>query len=140
MAVCETCGNETARVRTSWTKEGVRLADECPSCAPQTFEKQTDPSNKKIWIGPEYAPNDYERVNGELRMKPEAVADLEASAVGRKSVAYTEEQEAIERAKEQKRASRRTAPLDSIEQILALKRIDEILRPMIEDETTAYEV
>lgn len=138
MAICGNCGAATVRIRSIMRADGWR--DECPGCAPQSFEKQTDPSDKKIWIGPEYAPNDYERVNGELRMKPHAVAELEESAAGRKSVAYTEEQKAVERAKEEKRASRRTTPLDSIEQILALKRIDEILRPMIEDETTAYEV
>src|SRR5262249_33288985 len=112
--------------------------DECPVCCPQSFEKQTDPSDKKIWIGPEVRPNDYEkRYDSDgvyYEPKPEATAELEAN-IFRDS----DEAEAYQRALEQKRLTRRTAPLTESEEAQAIRKVDALLRPLIEDKETAYD-
>lgn len=105
MATCGSCGAQSTRIRSRW-KDSIQLPDECPFCAPQTFEKHTDPSVKKIWIGPEYNPNAYEKRYDEdgiyYQAKPEFTAEQEA-----KACLSSEEREAIER----KRKTRRTEPL-----------------------------
>lgn len=142
MAICSTCGTEGARIRSRW-QEGVQLPDECPSCTPQSFEKQTDPSDKKFWIGPEYAPNDYEKrydKDGVIYMpKPEATHELEQSMCGVNSVTAIEEREAMEKAAAKKRATRRTAPMTQGELNHAMTFIDTYLRPMIQSTETSYD-
>lgn len=137
MAVCRTCGAESNRTRTIFRSEP---RDECPNCAPDRFEKFSDPSTKKIWTGPEFAPNDYEWHNGQLQMKPEAVAELEAKACGINSVRAQEEKAAEEKAIEHKRHHRRTAALTPEEIEAALRFADGTLRPLIEDTETVHEV
>lgn len=139
MAVCNTCKTETARVRTVF--RGAESVDECPNCAPAAFEGRfADPSTKKIWIGPEFAPKDYEWRDGQLQMTAEAVAELESRACGIKSVRAQEEKAAEEKAIEHKRRHRRTAPLTQVEIEAALRFADGTLRPLIEDEETVHEV
>ena len=138
MAKCGSCGEESRRIRTSFLNGTSK--DECPHCAPQSFEKIADPSTKKVWIGPEFAPNDYEWRDGYLQMKPEAVADLEERSCGTRSVAYQEEMAKVREAEEHKRHTRRTKPLSPNEIASALDFCDQALRPLIEDTETAYEV
>ena len=137
MAICGNCGAEGTRIRSIWVKD-VQQPDECPACAPQSFEKQTDPSDKKIWIGPEVRPQDYERrydEHGVIYMpKPEVTAELEANAFR-----DSEEAGKYEEALAKKRAQRRTHPMTPAEVQGALNYIDLYLRPLIEDETTAYD-
>ena len=142
MAICGNCGSEGNRIRSRWAKD-TQLPDECPSCAPQSFEKQTDPSDKKLWIGPEVRPNDYEKrydLDGVYYMpKPEVTAELERKACGRDSVAAQEEREQMARAAQKKRAQRRTTPLSQSELQRALARVDEFFRPLIEDPNVSYD-
>jgi hypothetical protein len=138
MAICGNCGAEGSRIRSRWIR-GVQIPDECPQCAPQDFEKQTDPSDKKIWIAPEVRPNDYTKVydeDGPIYMpKPEVTAELEAKVFDN-----SEEREKYEEALAKKRAERRTRPLSEVELMQALRHVDQYLRPMIEDQVTAYDV
>lgn len=135
MAICSTCGHESQRIRTVF--RGSESKDECPSCCPQSFEKQTDPSDKKIWIGPEYAPNDYEKrydSDGVYYMpKPEVTAERE-----RRLFVDSDEEEAYARALEKKRREGRKEPLTPAELEQAIKRANEMIRPLIEDKETTF--
>jgi len=135
MAICGTCGAETTRLRTIVRDGGNQ--DECPQCCPQSFAKATDPSDKKIWIGPEYAPNDYEkRYDSEgvyYVPKPEVTAARE-----RRLLVNTEEEEAYARALEKKRLEGRKHPMTPLELEQALKRADELIRPLVEDPNTTF--
>lgn len=137
MAICGNCGTETSRLRTTIYEDGTR--DECPNCSPQTFEKVTAPSDKKIWIGPEYAPNDYEKrydSEGVYYMpKPEVTAEREA-----KIFKDSESDGKYAAAIETKRKHRRTQPMDELEIAAALNKVERLFKPLIEDNDTAYEV
>lgn len=142
MATCGNCGAEGTRVRSRW--EGAnQLPDECPACAPQSFEKLSDPSDKKIWIGPEYDPNAYEKrydVDGVYYVpKPEHTHELEQKMCGVNSVAAQEERAAIAEAEARKRATRRTKPLTQSELEQCLAVVDRYFKPLIEDQETAYD-
>lgn len=136
MALCGNCGREEFRIRSVFTESG-EARDECPSCCPQSFDKRTDPSDKKIWIGPEYAPNDYEKrydKDGVYYMpKPEVTAERE-----RNLFVNTEEKEQYARAVEKKRIEGRKHSLTPEEIQEAIKRADAMVRPMIEDKETTY--
>lgn len=142
MAICGNCGAVEIRVRSRWEND-AQLPDECPTCAPQSFEKQTDPSDKKLWIGPEVRPNDYVKQydsEGLIYMpKPEITAELEQQACGIKSVRSQEEKEAQERALAEKRNTRRTRPMTSSEVQKALNIVDLYFRPLIEDPEVSYD-
>jgi hypothetical protein len=126
MALCSNCGSEGTRVRSRWNAEGVQLPDQCPICDPGSFEKFTAPSDKKIWMGFEANPNEYEKrydANGVYYVrKPEYVAEQEQ----RLMQATEEELEKQQRAVAQKRATRRTTPMDSAEQAAALRKAEQI--------------
>lgn len=136
MAICGTCGNESARVRTVFAESG-ESRDQCPSCDPQTFEKFTAPSDKKIWIGPEVRPNDYEKKYDSegvyYEPKPEATAELE-----RNLFVSTEEKEKYERALAKKRTENRQGALTPEQIAEALKRADAMVRPLIEDKERTF--
>ena len=118
MAVCGNCGAIGPRVRSRW-QEGQQLPDECPQCAPQTFEKQTNPSDKKIWMGYEAHPNEYVKAeDGGFDRKPEYRAEQENQL--RQPAADDVEQQRV--ADERKRASRRTMPMDTQETLQALAK------------------
>ncbi len=117
MALCGNCGAHSSRVRSRWSKEGTQLPDECSSCAPESFEKFTAPSDKKIWMGYEAHPNEYEKSHdGGFDRKPEYRAEQEFK-LGQPT---DEEVEKQRRAEAKKRAERRTKPMDSSEISLAL--------------------
>ncbi len=135
MAVCDNCGASNSRVRTTFL-EGGGKRDECPHCAPQSFEKVSDPSTKKIWIGPEYRPNAYEKRYDEhgdvyYQAKPEFTADEEA----RISAGATDEREAREREIAKRRAQRNMKPLKGIELEQAIKRAQAVLGNIAEEVT-----
>ncbi|MBV9179883.1 MAG: hypothetical protein JO356_01110 [Acidobacteria bacterium] len=125
MAICSNCKSESRRVRSRWTDKGVQLADECPSCAPRTFEKFTTPSDKKIHMGFEAHPNEYEKrydSDGVFYIrKPEYRAEQEEKL----KQPCADDVEAQERAEANKRASRRTDPMTpaELEQAIAKARI-----------------
>lgn len=125
MEICGNCHKEGARIRTIWAEDGQKR-EECPSCAPESFEKFTAPSDKKIWLGCEAHPNEYEKKydkDGLIYIrKPEYRAEQEARLKD-----STEEEKALQaKAVAEKRATRRTDPMDEIELIAAMKRATEV--------------
>jgi hypothetical protein len=123
VAECSTCGSESPRVRSRWDEKGQQLPDECPSCAPGSFEKFSNPSDKKIWMGYEAHPNEYVKAeDGGYDRKPEYRHELELYLPKPAS----DEQEATLLAVERKRRERRTLPMDSAEYAHALAKAKQI--------------
>ena len=123
MAVCSNCKTEGARIRTIWAKDGTPR-DECPSCSPESFEKFTNPSDKKIWMGYEAHPNEYVKSDdGGFDRKPEYRAEQEE----RLRQPSAEEVEARALAIAKKRKDRRTTPMDTMEIAVALRKAEELL-------------
>ncbi len=125
MSICGHCGAESTRIKTHFCEDGSRY-DECPQCNPSDFEKVTDPSDKKIWMGYEAHPNEYEKQydkDGVIYMrKPEYRAEQE-----QRLMEQTEEElEAQKLAVAKKRATRRTTPMTEAEQIAAVRKASEI--------------
>jgi hypothetical protein len=122
MAVCSNCKLEGPRVRSRWTEDG-QLPDECPSCAPESFEKFTDPSDKKIWMGYEAHPNEYVKApDGGYDRKPEYRAEQEAR-LARETDEERDKRLAIEA---KKRAERRTEPMTGAELAAAMQKAEQI--------------
>ena len=126
MAICGSCGSETLKTRTIFEVEGRQLPepkDECPVCAPGSFERQQDPSEKKIWMSWERDAAHYKRTydkDGLVMMPSDSVLqDLQDAVSKQKS---GEELQAGEAAIEEKRASRRTTPMTPDEQLAAINR------------------
>jgi hypothetical protein len=119
MAICGQCGTETTRIRTKFPADGARPRDECPSCAPSTFEKFTYPSDKKIWMGYEAHPNEYVKApDGGYDRKTEYRAEQE-----QKLSEETEEERTNRlRAEAEKRATRRMRPMDGAELLAAVAK------------------
>lgn len=118
MAVCDSCGSESSRVRSKW-KENVRLPDECPNCAPQSFEKFKSVRDGQITMGHEYMPTMYKKTDQGYEAKDELLADTEADIL--KSMVVPHDpiaEEAIER----KRATRRTKAMTGSEIEQAINR------------------
>lgn len=128
MSICGTCKSETSRIRSRWNEDG-QLPDECPNCSPGSFEKFTVPSDKKIWMGYEAHPNEYVKAeDGGYDRKPEYRAEQEAHL----AEATAEEQEKQRRAEAEKRATRRTMPMDSVEYAAAMRKAEEIAHWMMQ--------
>ena len=122
MGICNQCGHEGTRIRSRWL-EGIQLPDECPNCAPTSFEKFSAPSDKKIWMGYEAHPNEYVRsADGGYDRKPEYRTEQEE----RLRNETEEERNTRLRAESRKRSARRTAQMDSVEFHSALRRAAEI--------------
>ena len=120
MAICNTCGAETARVRSKW-QDSVQLPDECPHCAPQSFEKFKSVRDGQITLGHEYMPAMYKKTDAGYVAKDELTADTEAEIV--RSITHSPEQLAYEAACEDKRRNRRTEPLTPAEFERAVNKI-----------------
>lgn len=106
-------------MRSRWTDKGVQLPDECPQCTPQAFEKFSNPSDQKIWMGYEAHPNEYvPSPNGGFDRKPEYRAEQEA----RLAAETEDEREARAKAEADKRATRRSRPMDEAELHSALAK------------------
>lgn len=122
MSICSTCGAETARIRSRFGEDGT-VTDECPQCAPGSFEKFTAPSDKKIWMGYEVHPNEYVKApDGGYDRKPEYRSEQE-SQLRQPTEA---EQCAQDAAIAKKRAERRTTPMTPAEQSAAMAKASQI--------------
>lgn len=127
MATCSNCGAQGTRIRSRWTEKNVQLPDECPQCAPSSFEKFSAPSDKKIWMGYEAHPNEYKKVDAGdggviYERKPEYRAEQEEKLLE----VSAEEQEKQRLAVANKRATRRTLPMDALELAAALGKAETI--------------
>lgn len=118
MAKCGNCGAEGARIRSRW-RGTSQLPDECPNCAPQTFERVQMPSDQKIWMGYEAHPNEYVKgSDGGFDRKPEYRAEQEDKL----ALGDADDRAMQEQAEAHKRATRRKEPMDSIELEVALRK------------------
>jgi hypothetical protein len=109
MAICGNCKSETSRVRTKFTHG--QSVDECPHCAPLSFERQQNPSEKKIWMGWEYMPNMYKKKYDKDGLIYEAKDELTQDTEDQIARGSKEDLELAERAIEKKRVEGRKAPL-----------------------------
>jgi hypothetical protein len=144
MALCGNCGAAAPRVKTIFTKNGILLPipkDECPVCAPQSFEPAPDPSTRKIWIGPEYMPSRYRKKTDHLGDYYEGTDELRADTEDAISRGATDETEKLERMKAQKRLNRRTAPLKSgsVEHFQAINRAREVAKNLEDTHKQYYD-
>jgi hypothetical protein len=79
MARCGTCGTEGSRIRICYTENGLPLKhpkDECPACAPQSFEKLVAPSDRRLWAGYEADPAHYKRTDDGYQASDSVLQDL----------------------------------------------------------------
>jgi len=127
MSVCGTCKTETTRIRTTFSEDGAQH-DECPHCAPDSFEKFTAPSDKKIWMGYEAHPEQYEKKYDKDGVIYERKPEFRAEQEEKLQQATEEELTAQQKAEQDKRNNRRTLPMDAGEYAQALHRAEEIAR------------
>lgn len=132
MSVCRNCGQESLRVKTTWHELG-EPTDECPSCSPDSFDsKVTDPSDKKIWMGFEAHPGEYEkRYDSEgvyYIRKPEYRQEQEDKL----KQATEEERQKQQAAVERKRRERRTEPMNDAELAHAIRKAEQIAEALRE--------
>lgn len=126
MAICGNCNSESSRVKSRWTEKGERLPDECPRCSPESFEKFTSPSDKKIWMGFEANPNEYEKRYDKDGVFYVRKSEYRAEQEQRLQQSTEEERLAQEKAIANKRATRRTRALDEVELAAALRKAEEV--------------
>lgn len=103
MAVCDNCGSVTSRIRTMFI--GARAKDECPNCAPGTFEAFKSVRDGQIAMGWEYMPTMYKHTEDGYVAKDELLADTEAQA----SKPSEEDEAAYQKAVAKKRQNRKTS-------------------------------
>ena len=121
MAICSGCGNESTRTRSRWNDDG-QLPDICPHCSPESFEKFSTPSDKKIWMGFEANPNEYEKRydnDGVFYIRKQ---EYRAEQEDRLRSETEEERTLREQAEARKRAERRTSPMTPAEEAAAMKK------------------
>lgn len=107
MAKCGSCNAESSRVRTSWAEDGTQKPDECPQCAPQSFDRFRSVRDGQIAMGWEYMPTKYKLRNGVYEASDELRQDTEDQL----SKLPEEDVAAYSKAVEEKRATRRTKAL-----------------------------
>ncbi len=120
-----------------WHEDGP-ATEECPHCAPDSFGKVTDPSDKKPWMGWEAHPNEYEKRYDKDGLIYERKPEYRAEQEQRLIEATEEERAAQERAIAKKRAERRTAPMNEIEKAAALRKAEEIAGWLIASGGSVY--
>jgi hypothetical protein len=123
---CGSCGQLTSRGSQTFDHKGVMVREVCPHCDPARFEGAfRDPSDQKIYSGPQAMPTLYKQdKHGVYQAKDELISDtVEKWDKG-----------PTERAKELKRATRRTEPLTAEE--LERTRIwgEKVLGPLLRAE------
>lgn len=132
MSICRNCNQESLRVKTTWHEHG-EPTDSCPNCSPESFDsKVTDPSDKKIWMGFEAHPGEYEKrydSEGVFYMrKPEYRAEQEERLRQSTEEERTKHQMAVER----KRKERRTEPMNAAELAHAMRKAEQIAEALKE--------
>jgi len=115
MALCNGCGQQSTRIRTTMTDDRGRLLPEdqrkeiCQHCAPEQFSEPCDPFARYIEES-QARPYLYDTLpDGSKRLKESPTADVWAE------MTRDQDEEALQRAIEHKRRTRRTAPLSQTE-------------------------
>lgn len=130
MALCGNCKQQTLRIRQDYDERNRFLREYCVLCKPEKFSDQpvTDPSDKKIYVGPDALPHMYyQGTAGVLRAKDELLTDtlsiLQADP----------DKEARDRAIAKKRKNRRTTPMSRAEIAAAERWGREVLKPRMDE-------
>lgn len=138
MAICGNCKTETPRVRVRLGLHGESLPDQCPQCAPQEFEgKVTAPSDKKIWMGYEAHPNEYEKRYDKDGVIMVRKSEYRHEQETRLALGATDEREAQEIAEHKKRLERRTDPMSADQHLAAIQKAKLISDAMAESAAQA---
>lgn len=103
MAICNSCGSEGARVRTTFI--GKECKDECPQCSPQSFDKFKSVRDGRLAMGWEYMPKMYRHVEDGYVATDELLADTQAQVEKQPE----DEKIAYEKAVAKKRQNRKTS-------------------------------
>lgn len=140
MAICGNCNAQTARIRSCWAEDGTQLQDECPQCAPGSFDKVTDASDKKIWMGYEAHPNEYVKRYDKDGLIYDRKPEYRSEQEQRLSQMTAEEQDAQARAMAKKRAERRTTPMDSVELATAMRKAEKIAEWVVQSAAQGRDV
>ncbi len=121
---CGSCGVDTSRGKKVFDEKGNVRSEVCPSCSPEQFEGGvTDPSDKKIYSGPQAMPNLYTRdAEGTYHAKDELISDT----------VQNWDHGPTAKAEAKKRATRRTEPLTAVELARANRWGKEVLAPLLE--------
>lgn len=128
MAICGGCGADRTRVRTIFNPDGTVRVEECPSCAPGSFDPEwLLAKGATPW---EAYPGKYDKISNPdgsvtWRAKEEWTQDTEDKIRASYEKVDAKEAAAIEK----KRASRRTEPMTPAEIEAATNRF----RPYFED-------
>lgn len=109
MAVCGNCGREGSRIRSRWNEKGVRLPDECPGCAPGTFDPQW--KTAKGAMGWEAYPTMYRKIEApDGGVGYEATDEMRADTEARLSRPDPEDEAKKQAAIEERRKYAASAP------------------------------
>jgi hypothetical protein len=130
MALCANCHQESLRIRQDYDERNRFLREYCVLCKPEKFSDQpvTDPSDKKIYVGPEALPHMYyQGTNGVLRAKDELLQDTLSI------LRADPDEEARARAIAKKRKNRRTTPMTRAEIKTAERWGREVLRKRMDE-------
>lgn len=127
MAYCRGCGSESLRTLASYGENQTLLREVCKECSPDSFDEYRDPSDNKIYTGPEALPHMYKtRLDGTLVAKDELMQDT-WDILKRDS----EDEGLAERIRKKRETSRRE-PLSLTEVEQAKQWGDKVLRPVLE--------
>jgi hypothetical protein len=124
MAICNSCGEEVSRVRTTFEVDGkpCEPRDECPKCCPGTFEKLE--IYQKPAMGWEAYPTMYRRRENPLGgWMYEATDEMRVDTEAKILAGSAEDREKHEQALAKKRRERRTAPMNTQEIESATRRL-----------------
>jgi hypothetical protein len=113
---------ETTRVRTTF--KGLEAKDECPHCAPQSFEKFASVRDGQITMAHEYDHTRYRFKDGIPQITDEGLQDLEDAACK----TPTDDDEAYQKAVAKKRQNRKTS-LTPAEIEICVNRARRMLEP-----------
>jgi hypothetical protein len=123
-SACGNCKQQTTRKRSTFDDRGTVVVEICPQCSPDDFRDSPfrDPSDAKIYSGPQAMPNLYKRDReGVYHAKDELIADTAALW----------DEGPTARALRLKRQSRRTEPLTAHERAQSDNWGNEVLRPAV---------
>jgi len=112
------CGAESPRVRITF--RGKEQIEECPYCAPQSFDKFKSVRDGQISMAYEYDHTHYHFEDGKPVLTDEGRQDLRDAATKESE----DDKRALEAAVEKKRYARRTTPLTSAEIERAVNRFN----------------
>lgn len=125
MAICGGCGAESSRIRSTYA-EMVLVAEVCKACDPLSFEEHHDPTDNRIYTGPDAMPNLYKRVgtgNSERLVPTDELQQDTMDILTRDEVKMAEEK---------KRRTARREPLTATEIERANQWATRYLRPVLD--------